>query len=134
MSILHSNVNGHYSTFIRLVLLGSVLYFWTKDVCFVSSDRYKSGLYSSKRNLTNMVNHVAGPTPHKVQLLDHRELGAIKKLNYKIFLNLINTKYLVIENVKQIFNFFAEDGSVYSCGWNKWVAIRRMILSSDLFS
>ena len=44
----------------------------SKDVRFVSSDRYKTGSYFLKKNVK--LKHDAGPTPHKVQSL---ELGII---------------------------------------------------------
>ena len=43
------------------------------DVHLISSDQYKRGPFSLKRNDTQK--EVAGPTPHKVQYLDHRQLG-----------------------------------------------------------
>ena len=53
----------------------------TKDsmmLCFVSTDRYKIGSFSLRRNVTTKPKHVAGPTSHKVEYLEHHELGARK--------------------------------------------------------
>ena len=74
----------------------------TANICFIFNDRYKAGLSSLRKNVTNMPKQVAGPTPDKVQFLVHNQLKAIKKITRLFSISMLASIAKWVENYLQV--------------------------------
>ena len=93
-------------------------------------DRYRRGLFSPRRSVTNAPKKVAGPTPPKVQFLVHREYsGNVKQTFYfpfsdfkklffiPYFLNMAMATYCSTDCIESL-NFWPKSSdiiAVYFC-------------------